>query len=347
MIAAPPRCRTQAGGAESRVRPRLHRCCGGYLNNRYYDPALSSFVSVDPLVGKTGTPYLYANGDPSTLSDPGGLAANCASVDGGGCHWVRTTRQIKEMRATECLLDSACDGQELVDALVNSHLGGTVFGAIDVANQGDWEKRDGNWSPKDVAAAAGGGENLVDILIQMGADPGVARAVAPIIRSVGQRLEDDNKLYEQIDYERSFFERHAGFIQGLNMVLGAASLFGCVTCAVGAAILSTWTAVEVCKNGSGVGCGVAVTGAVLSVAGAAAMVTAKGASALSGAAARGLSDVDWAGNFYTITFPKTSALLRGTVAPLQDFSNATTFVGAVVSEADYLLPTCACPPTGR
>jgi len=72
----------------------LHRCCGGYLNNRYYDPALSSFVSVDPLVGKTGTPYLYANGDPSTLSDPGGLAANCASVDGGGCHWVRTTRQI-------------------------------------------------------------------------------------------------------------------------------------------------------------------------------------------------------------------------------------------------------------
>ena len=44
-----------------------------YLNNRYYDPTIGVFLSVDPLVGKTGQPYLYANGNPTTLSDPSGL----------------------------------------------------------------------------------------------------------------------------------------------------------------------------------------------------------------------------------------------------------------------------------
>ena len=44
-----------------------------FLNNRYHDPTLGHFISVDPLVGKTGQPYLYANGNPTTLSDPSGL----------------------------------------------------------------------------------------------------------------------------------------------------------------------------------------------------------------------------------------------------------------------------------
>jgi len=51
-----------------------------FLNNRYYDPTIGVFTSVDPLVGKTGTPYLYANGNPTTLSDPSGLCG----VGGGG-----------------------------------------------------------------------------------------------------------------------------------------------------------------------------------------------------------------------------------------------------------------------
>ncbi len=44
-----------------------------YLNNRYHDPQLAAFTTVDPLVGKTGQPYLYGNGNPATLSDPSGL----------------------------------------------------------------------------------------------------------------------------------------------------------------------------------------------------------------------------------------------------------------------------------
>jgi len=47
--------------------------CSVFLNNRYTDPSLGAFISVDPLVGQTGQPYLYANGSPATLSDPSGL----------------------------------------------------------------------------------------------------------------------------------------------------------------------------------------------------------------------------------------------------------------------------------
>ena len=55
--------------------------CSVFLNNRYYDPTLGAFTSVDPLVAKTGTPYLYANGNPPTLSDPTGLSS-CGTQEG-------------------------------------------------------------------------------------------------------------------------------------------------------------------------------------------------------------------------------------------------------------------------
>ena len=59
-----------------------------YLNNRYHDPTLGHFISVDPLVGQTGMPYLYANGSPATLSDPSGLFGilECGP-DGAMCSW--------------------------------------------------------------------------------------------------------------------------------------------------------------------------------------------------------------------------------------------------------------------
>lgn len=45
-----------------------------YLNNRYYDPAVGMFLSVDPLVAETGEAYVYGSGNPVTLSDPSGLS---------------------------------------------------------------------------------------------------------------------------------------------------------------------------------------------------------------------------------------------------------------------------------
>ena len=47
-----------------------------YLNNRHHDPTLGQFLSVDPLVVKTGEPYVYGAGNPTTYSDPTGLCAS-------------------------------------------------------------------------------------------------------------------------------------------------------------------------------------------------------------------------------------------------------------------------------
>jgi RHS repeat-associated protein len=44
-----------------------------YLINRYYDPTTGQFLSVDPLVSLTQTPYGYAGGDPVNGVDPSGL----------------------------------------------------------------------------------------------------------------------------------------------------------------------------------------------------------------------------------------------------------------------------------
>jgi RHS repeat-associated protein len=57
-----------------------------YLNNRYLDPALGRFISVDTLVSVTHDAYGYGNGNPETYIDPAGLepcglAGNCTSWD--------------------------------------------------------------------------------------------------------------------------------------------------------------------------------------------------------------------------------------------------------------------------
>lgn len=43
-----------------------------YLRARYYDPTTAQFLSVDPLVSATRSPYGYAAGNPLNLSDPSG-----------------------------------------------------------------------------------------------------------------------------------------------------------------------------------------------------------------------------------------------------------------------------------
>jgi RHS repeat-associated protein len=55
-----------------------------YLNNRYYDPHIGVFISVDPLVSVTVEPYIYASGNPTTLSDPSGLSSTCLFCMAGG-----------------------------------------------------------------------------------------------------------------------------------------------------------------------------------------------------------------------------------------------------------------------
>lgn len=53
-----------------------------YLRARYYDPATSQFLTVDPLVDQTGQPYGYAAGNPLNAADPSGLDCGILGV---GC----------------------------------------------------------------------------------------------------------------------------------------------------------------------------------------------------------------------------------------------------------------------
>ena len=75
-----------------------------YLHNRYQDPTIGIFLSVDPLIQKTGEPYLYASGNPTTLKDPTGLDVD----DRGPCadQYSRTTCNAwvtAEVQATQYL----------------------------------------------------------------------------------------------------------------------------------------------------------------------------------------------------------------------------------------------------
>ena len=58
-----------------------------YLNNRHMDPTIGVFLSVDPLVQSTGEPYLYAGGNPTTLSDPSGLCTTFERDSASG-DWI-------------------------------------------------------------------------------------------------------------------------------------------------------------------------------------------------------------------------------------------------------------------
>ncbi|HEV7526585.1 MAG TPA: RHS repeat-associated core domain-containing protein, partial [Acidimicrobiia bacterium] len=53
-----------------------------YLRSRYYDPTTAQFLSVDPLVSQTATPYGYASGNPINVVDPTGMCGKPASSNG-------------------------------------------------------------------------------------------------------------------------------------------------------------------------------------------------------------------------------------------------------------------------
>ena len=53
-----------------------------YYGARYYDPKVSIFVNVDPLVEKTMQPYAYANNNPVMLIDPTGMEGKEPPIKG-------------------------------------------------------------------------------------------------------------------------------------------------------------------------------------------------------------------------------------------------------------------------
>jgi RHS repeat-associated protein len=100
-----------------------------YLNARYHDPVTGSFVSVDPLVAKTGEPYLYASGNPITLSDPSGLTA----LPGG--EWMYETGGVRD---SEPARQARYNAANAVWEMLNQREGacGSCFAAFNQANPG-------------------------------------------------------------------------------------------------------------------------------------------------------------------------------------------------------------------
>jgi RHS repeat-associated protein len=64
-----------------------------YLRARYYDPATAQFLTVDPAVRTTLSPYGYVGGDPLNNGDPSGLCGWCKVVTGGvaGTVWATSS----------------------------------------------------------------------------------------------------------------------------------------------------------------------------------------------------------------------------------------------------------------
>jgi RHS repeat-associated protein len=58
-----------------------------YLRARYYDPSTAQFMSLDPMVDSTMSPYAYVSGDPLNTIDPSGNAAlhSCGLAVGQNC----------------------------------------------------------------------------------------------------------------------------------------------------------------------------------------------------------------------------------------------------------------------
>lgn len=52
-----------------------------YLRARYYDPSTAQFLTRDPIVAVTRSPYAYVAGNPLNRTDPSGLVF---TNDGGG-----------------------------------------------------------------------------------------------------------------------------------------------------------------------------------------------------------------------------------------------------------------------
>ena len=171
--------------------------CSVFLNNRYMDPQTGVFLSVDPMVSRTGTAYLSGAGNPTTLSDPTGLEPGC----GATAFSSSSCRDAYTATSNACILSRGCSGQSLVDSIHDTKdgLGGAVFSGVEGADVNG--NLDGNWGKKSIDAAAAGGDSLLGALRAMGVPEDQLAFFAALVASAGQRLQGHKSAYERIDVD--------------------------------------------------------------------------------------------------------------------------------------------------
>lgn len=272
-----------------------------YLNNRFYDPGVGMFLSVDPLVAATGEAYVYGSGNPITLSDPTGLEPAV------GHH---------EVAMQQCLTPEAgCSGAGVTgQALQETFRGKLVFAALDVGKEQDLSEQDGNLSSDGIESAAN-----VSNLGYLGNDH-----AAEVVASVASRLLGHKDVWDSIDVDLpGFFERNSTMLTVATFALSVAAVATpcSAVCGVGAAALATASAVDTCsRTGVSTSCGVAVTSAALSVTG----VGASLGSSLSNATANATAKT---GTFWSA---QGARQWRATAAAFEQVESATFWYGLYV-----------------
>jgi hypothetical protein len=169
-----------------------------FLNNRYHDPTLGRFISVDPLVNVTHDAYGYGHNNPTRYSDPTGLEPGCG-LTASSATSCREAHQQEDAVVEAWLGDDNASPAQTGAAVRGTKRGKVVGSVIDVAHQGNWDKIDGNWSWDDVGDAAAG-RNLLGLT-------GDAAAAA-VVQSVARRLLAYRDIWESLDIDRSWWDRH-------------------------------------------------------------------------------------------------------------------------------------------
>jgi hypothetical protein len=90
--------------------------------NRYYDPTTDQFLSIDPLVGQTGQPYVFTNDDPLNATDTLGTAE--VALSGGGIPTPQEQQDVTIGLEDDALttLGVSQSGIELIDKILQQQL---------------------------------------------------------------------------------------------------------------------------------------------------------------------------------------------------------------------------------
>ena len=154
--------------------------------NRYYDPATGQFISIDPAVSLSGSPYGYVAGDPINETDPTGLfcfSFNCLANN------VHTVVSSKAFKITALVAGAA--------AIVAT--GGAAFFAEDAVATGLGTLADLATTSSTVLNGAEciGGSGADRVMSCIGAGTGIAgHAIGSFASSTGSWATQGRTLWE-------------------------------------------------------------------------------------------------------------------------------------------------------
>jgi hypothetical protein len=194
-----------------------------FLNNRYLDPVLGRFISVDPLISVTLDAYGYGNNNPIRFSDPSGLGpedqgpcaqnARSAGCPGAGPAAPASMPGIPTSEDTavryECIQYCVTAGMEnaVTAGIVAGAGGAVVLGGVYVAEMASVYYAC-------AVACTTAGKIITDVLDPNPAAPGlVGPSAVPELRqayiaSVG-KIADDVSAWRRLGVAPEFIAREA------------------------------------------------------------------------------------------------------------------------------------------